>query len=52
MVEWSLGDLLPEFCPTTPGAAMISAIEIENLAKNHLKMISSETAGSNGPKLW
>jgi hypothetical protein len=52
MVEWSLGDLLPEFCPTTPGAAMISAIEIENLAKNHLKMIFSETAGPIGPKLW
>jgi hypothetical protein len=27
-------------------------LKIENLAKNHLKMISSETAGSNGPKLW
>ena len=26
-------------------------LKIENLAKNHLKMIS-ETAGSNGPKLW
>jgi hypothetical protein len=24
-------------------------LKIENLAKNHLKMISSETAGSNGP---
>jgi hypothetical protein len=27
-------------------------LKIENSAKNHLKMISSETAGSNGPKLW
>jgi hypothetical protein len=26
-------------------------LKIENLTKNHLKMIS-ETAGSNGPKLW
>jgi hypothetical protein len=27
-------------------------LKIENLAKNHLKIIFSETAGPIGPKLW
>jgi hypothetical protein len=27
-------------------------LKIENSAKNHLKIISSETAGPIGPKLW
>jgi hypothetical protein len=30
---------------------MSPLLNIENLARNHIKMIS-ETAGSNGPKLW
>ena len=48
MVEWSLGGHLSELCPTTPA----TLLKIENLAKNHLKIISSETAGPIGPKLW
>jgi hypothetical protein len=27
-------------------------LKIENSAKNHLKIISTETAGPIGPKLW
>ena len=27
-------------------------VKIENSAKNHLEIISSETAGPIGPKLW
>jgi hypothetical protein len=27
-------------------------LKIKKLTKNHIKMISSETSGSNGPKLW
>jgi hypothetical protein len=55
MVEWSLGGHLSELCPTTPAAnqdCQFSKRTIENSAKNNLKIISSETAGPIGPKLW
>jgi hypothetical protein len=48
MVEWSLGGYLSELCPTI----WPPLLKIENSAKNHLKIISSETAGPIGPKLW
>ena len=54
MVEWSLGDPLSEFWPTTLARQPIwlPLLKIENSAKNHLKIISSETTGPVGPKLW
>ena len=54
MVEWSLGDPLSEFCPTTSVANQDGChyLKLENSAKNHLKIIFPETAGPIGPKLW
>ena len=47
MVEWSSDGPLWVLCPTTPPPLL----KIENLAKNRLKIISSETTGPIGPKL-
>ena len=48
-----LGDPLSELCPTTPAQPRwLPLLKIENSAKNHLKIIFSETAGPIGPKLW
>ena len=54
LVEWSLGGHLSELCPTTPShqPRWPPLLKIENSAKNHLKIISSETAGPIGHKLW
>jgi hypothetical protein len=46
-VEWSLGGPLSELCPR-----WLPLLKIENSAKNHLKIIFSETAGPIGPNLW
>jgi hypothetical protein len=35
-----------------PPTKIAPLLKIENLAKNHLKIISSETTGLIGPKLW
>jgi hypothetical protein len=52
MVKWSLDGPLFELYPTTPPPKKMAAIaKNRRFAKNHLKIISSETAGPVGPKL-
>jgi hypothetical protein len=38
--------------PVVSEEIILPLLKIENLAKNHLKVIASETAGSKGTKLW
>jgi hypothetical protein len=54
MVEWSLGGHLSELCPMTPTANQDGHLtKNRKFSKNnHLKIISSETAGLIGTKLW
>ena len=50
VLGWSPFRIVSDNPPCQP--RLLPWLKIENLAKNHLKIIFSETAGPIGPKLW